>query len=66
MVICECAHFHPRELIPELKQIQARHYVLTHLHDSLLDNPEETEELFAPLLKVGQVTFASDTTVLEV
>ncbi|HAK97626.1 MAG TPA: hypothetical protein DCM87_22200 [Planctomycetes bacterium] len=65
LLICECAHFHPRQLVPELAAMQASHYVITHMHDDLLADPEATESLFLPLTKAGKVTLAQDGLVLE-
>ena len=65
LLICECAHFHPRQLVPELAAMRAAHYVLTHLHDDLLADLEAAETLFLPLAEAGKVTLARDGLELE-
>jgi len=66
MVITECAHFHPDELVEVLIETEARHFVITHMHDRLAENPEQAAEFFRPLEKVGEVTLAHDGLVLGV
>lgn len=65
LIICECAHFLPEELVPELAAMRAKHYVLTHLHDDLLDDLETAEQLFMPLAEIGKLTLAYDGLELE-
>lgn len=65
LVICECAHFHPKELVPELLSLKAGHYVITHLHDRLMDNPEKTRAYFEPLQDKAKLTLATDGLAIE-
>jgi ribonuclease BN (tRNA processing enzyme) len=65
MVITECAHFHPTELVTALKDSGTRHVVITHMHDRLLDRFEELEDsLFDSLRDECALTFARDGLVL--
>ena len=66
MVITECAHFHPEELVDALFKTEARHFVITHMHDRLAEKPEQAAAFFRPLEKAGMVTLAHDGLVLDV
>ena len=65
-MICECCHFHPRELVAALKEIKAKHYIITHLNDKLIQNFVEAQEYFTSLRENAELTFAEDGLVLEI
>jgi ribonuclease BN (tRNA processing enzyme) len=65
LVICECTHFPPAELTPALLELNAPHYVITHLHDKLIRNIDQVKDRFRPLARNAQVTIAHDGLVLE-
>ncbi len=66
LVITEAAHFHPRELVAALTETGAKHIVVTHMHDVLMDRPDRAEELFAPFAENGMLTFAHDGLVVQI
>ena len=65
LVITECSHFHPKELVNALRGTNARHVIVTHLHERIAERLAEAEGFFAPLRKHGALTLAHDGLVVE-
>ncbi len=65
-VISECTHFPPAELIPPLLELNASHYVITHMHDKLIQNIGQVPLFFKALGENAELTIARDGLVLEI